>query len=58
MWHITQMGTSDERRALIKELMENNVLEIILDVCALLPHRFFFRSTFWTLLCRKLKIIR
>jgi len=38
MWHLTKTGTSDERRALIKELMENNALEIILDVCALLPY--------------------
>jgi hypothetical protein len=34
MWHLTKTGTSDERRALLKELMDHNGLEIILDVCA------------------------
>jgi len=37
MWHLTKTGTSHERRALIKELMDHNALEIILDVCV-----FFF----------------
>lgn len=37
MWHLTKTGTSDERRALIKELMDHNALEIILDVCAFSP---------------------
>lgn len=32
MWHLTTVGTSDERRALIKELMDHNAVEIILDV--------------------------
>lgn len=34
MWHLTKTGTSDERRALLKELMDHNGLEIIFDVCA------------------------
>ncbi|KIM42138.1 hypothetical protein M413DRAFT_444606 [Hebeloma cylindrosporum] len=31
MWHLTKTGTSYERRALLKELMDHNALEIILN---------------------------
>lgn len=47
MWHLTKTGTSDERRALIKELMDHNALEIILDVGTFSPPMVVF---FWIIL--------
>ena len=41
MIHLMRTGTADERRALLKELLANDVVEICISVCSLpiiLPH--------------------